>query len=135
VLITVIIGNSSNERFNALQCVIGFFLESKCAAEGVIELLAHMGVSVSTQTTRNMVQSLTKSAAERNRHLPPSQFIYDNFDMDFKVAQPTIGSRGSHTSMHILQLVEFILPTFFWGNRMNSTSADCSLVFTTILSV
>ena len=46
-----------------------------------------------------MVQSLTKSAAERNRHLPPSQFIYDNFDMDFKVAQPTAGSRGSHASM------------------------------------
>lgn len=99
MLITVIIGNSSNEHFNALQCVIGFFLESKCAAEGIIELLAHMGISVSTQTTRNMVQSLTKSAAERNRHLPPSQFIYDNFDMDFKVAQPTIGSRGSHASM------------------------------------
>lgn len=23
---------------------------------------------------------------------------------------------------HILQVVEFILPTFSWGNRMNSTS-------------
>jgi hypothetical protein len=99
MLITVIIGNSSNECFNALQCVIGFFLESKCTAEGIIELLAHMCVSVSTQTTCNMVQSLTKSATERNRHLPPSQFIYDNFDVDFKVAQPTVGSRGSHTSM------------------------------------
>lgn len=99
MLITVIIGNSSNERFNALQCVISFFLESKCAAEGIIELLAHMGASVSTQTTRNMVQSLTKSATEQNQHLPPSQFIYDNFDVDFKVAQPTVGSRGSHASM------------------------------------
>jgi hypothetical protein len=62
MLIAVIIGNSLNEHFNALQYVIGFFLESKSAAEGIIELLAHMGVSLSTQTTCNMVQSLTKSA-------------------------------------------------------------------------
>ncbi|KAF8234036.1 hypothetical protein L208DRAFT_1263757, partial [Tricholoma matsutake] len=64
VLITVIIGNSSKKCFNALQCVIGFFLESKCAAKGIIEFLTHMGVSVSTQTTCNMVLSLTKSATE-----------------------------------------------------------------------
>jgi hypothetical protein len=55
-------GNSSNEQFNALQCIVGFFLESKGTPEGVIEMLAHMGVSVSTQTTRNMVNSLTKNA-------------------------------------------------------------------------
>ena len=99
VVFIVIMGHSSNERFNALQCIIGFFLESKCTPEGVTELLAHMGVSASTQTTRNMVKSLTKSAIARNKHLPRSMFIYDNFDMDFKVAQPTIGKIGSHTSM------------------------------------
>jgi len=99
VVIIVIMGHSSNERFNALQCVIGFFLELKCTPEGVTELLAHMGVSASTQTTRNMVKSLTKSAIGRNKHLPRSMFIYDNFDMDFKVAQPTAGKIGSHTSM------------------------------------
>jgi hypothetical protein len=64
VLLVVIIGNSSNECFNALQCTISFFLKSKCAAKVIIELLAHMGISVSTQTICNMVQSLTKSAAE-----------------------------------------------------------------------
>lgn len=92
-------GNSSNEQFNALQCIIGFFLESKCAPEIVIELLSHMGISVSTQTTRNMVNSLTRSAKGRNKSLPPSMFIYDNFDMDFKVAQPTAGKSGTHASM------------------------------------
>ena len=99
VVIIAIMGHSSNERFNALQCVIGFFLESKCTPEGVVELLAHMGVATSTQTTRNMVKSLTKSAITRNKHLPRSMFVYDNFDMDFKVAQPTSGKMGSHTSM------------------------------------
>ena len=87
-------GHSSNKHFNVLQCIIGFFLESKCTPEGVIELLAHIGVLVSTQTTRNMVNSLTKSAAHRNKHLPPSMIVYVNFDMDFKVAQPTTGKAG-----------------------------------------
>lgn len=99
VLITVIMGNSSNEKFNALQCIIGFFLESKCVPEIVIELLSHMGISVSTFTTGKMVNSLTVSARQRNKNLPPSMFIYDNFDLDFKVAQPTIGRSGTHVSM------------------------------------
>src|ERR1700676_684361 len=95
----MIMGHSSNECFNVLQCIIGFFLESQCTPEGVIKLLVHIGVSVSTQTTRNMINSLTKSAAHRNKHSPSSMIIYDNFDMDFKVAQPTAGKAGSHTSM------------------------------------
>jgi hypothetical protein len=99
VVIIVIMGHSSNERFNALQCVSSFFLESKCTPEGVTELLAHMGVSASTQTIWNMVKSPTKSAIVRNKHLPRSMFIYDNFNMDFKVAQPTAGKICSHTSM------------------------------------
>ena len=98
-MIIVIMGHSSNRHFNALQCIIGFFLESKFTPEGVIELLAHLGVSVLTQTTRNMVYSLTKSASQRNKHLPASMIIYDNFDMDFKVAQPTMGKAGLHTSL------------------------------------
>ena len=95
VVIIVIMGHSSNECFNALQCIIGFFLELKCMPEGVTKLLAHMGVSAMTQTTQNMVKSLTKSAIGRNKHLPHSMFIYDNF----KDMQPTTGKIGSHTSM------------------------------------
>jgi hypothetical protein len=64
-----------------------------------IELLSHMGILVSTFTTRKMVSSLTTSACEQNRNLPPSMFIYDNFDLDFKVTQPTIENTGTHVSM------------------------------------
>jgi hypothetical protein len=67
--------------------------------EMVIELLSHMGISVLTFTTRTMNNSLTTSAHERNRNLPPSMFIYDNFDLNFKVAQPTIENTGTHVSM------------------------------------
>ncbi|KZP21372.1 hypothetical protein FIBSPDRAFT_711309, partial [Athelia psychrophila] len=92
VVIVVIMGNSSNKDFNALQCILGFFLESKCAPEVVTELLAHMGVSISTSTTQQMVKLLATNSRAQNKALPPSQFIYDNFDLDLKVAQPTTGN-------------------------------------------
>jgi hypothetical protein len=41
-------------------------------------------------------QELTKCAKARNKHLPCTMFIYNNFDM---VAQPTTRKTGSHTSM------------------------------------
>ena len=99
VVIVSLMGNSSNKNINALQCIVGFFLESKCAPEVIMELLSHMGVSVSTQTNRNIVNSLTKSARLRNKNLPDSMFIYDNFNLDFEVAQATLGNAGKHISM------------------------------------
>jgi len=95
----VIMGHSSNKCFNVLQCIISFFLESKCTPEGVTKLLAHMGISALTQTTWNMVKSLTKSAIVRNKQLPQSMFIYENFNINLRVAQPTARKIGSHTSM------------------------------------
>lgn len=58
-----------------------------------------MGVSVSGQTIRKMVNSLTKDVQRRNKTLPPSQIIYDNFNIDFKVAQPTAGHSQTQVSM------------------------------------
>jgi len=111
-------GHSSSKCFNALQCVIGFFLESKCTPEGVIKLLAHIGVSVSTQTTCNMINSLTKSAAHRNNDLLPSMIVYDNFDINFKVAQPTVGKAGLHTSMTSATFAPYA-HGFMWSSWRN----------------
>ena len=61
--------------------------------------MAHMGVSVSLGTTQNMIKSLRKHANARLKQLPPSNMIYDNFDMDFHVAQPTVGHQGTHISV------------------------------------
>jgi molybdenum cofactor biosynthesis enzyme len=61
VMITCVLGNSSNENFNAFQCIIGFFCDSKCTPEVISEMMAHMGVSVSLSTTWNMVKSLQKT--------------------------------------------------------------------------
>jgi hypothetical protein len=77
-----------------------------------------MGISASTQTTQNMVKSLIKSARARNKHLPHSMFTYNNFDMNFKVAQPTTRKTGSHTSM---------ISATFAPYAQGSTSQDLKL--------
>ncbi|KAF9030734.1 hypothetical protein BDZ89DRAFT_903029, partial [Hymenopellis radicata] len=90
VVILSILGHSSNERFNSLQSIIGFFLESKQCPEVIVELVAHMGISISLGSVQNMVDSLNLKARERLKSLEHCNSIYDNFDMDFASAQPTM---------------------------------------------
>ena len=46
-----------------------------------------------------MVKSLCKHANAQLKTLPPCNMIYDNFGMDFKVAQPVAGHQGTHMSV------------------------------------
>ncbi|KAF8869013.1 hypothetical protein CPB85DRAFT_1162090, partial [Mucidula mucida] len=90
VVILSILGNSSNERFNSLQSIIGFFLESKQCPEVIVELVSHMGVSVSLGSIQNMIDSLHAKARKRLESMENCNTIWDNFDMDFATAQPTL---------------------------------------------
>lgn len=71
-------------------------------------MLAHMGVSVSLGTTRNTVKSLRKHANARLKSLTHGNMIYDNFDMDFKVAQPTAGHQGWHMSATVATFTPYL---------------------------
>lgn len=71
-------------------------------------MMAHMGVSVSLGTIRNTVKSLRKNANLRLKNLPPGNMIYDNFDMDFKVAQPVAGHQGTHMSVTAATFAPYI---------------------------
>jgi hypothetical protein len=97
-MITCILGHSSNESFNMFQCLIGFFCISKCTPEVICKMLAHMGILASLSTTRNTVKSLQTHENACLKSLPPVNMIYDNFNMDFKVAQPITGRQGLHMS-------------------------------------
>ncbi|KAJ3963306.1 hypothetical protein EV361DRAFT_786542, partial [Lentinula raphanica] len=72
VLILSIIGHSTNQHFNSFQSIVGLFLESKQAPEIILELTAHMGVSISICSLRNMVNSLNKQAKIRLKNIPKS---------------------------------------------------------------
>ncbi|KAJ8090290.1 hypothetical protein PM082_018886 [Marasmius tenuissimus] len=108
VVIISILGQSSNERFNSLQCFVGYFLESKHTPEIVLELVSHMGLSVSNQSIRNINNSLSMEAKRRLRSLPNVlNSIHDNFDMDFNVAQPTVENRKVHWSATAATFVNY----------------------------
>lgn len=67
-----------------------------------------MGVAVSLGTTRNTIKSLRQHANARLKSLPPVNMIYDNFDMDFRVAQPTAGHQGTHISVTAATFAPYI---------------------------
>jgi len=55
---------SSNQKCNALPSMIGLFCHSTNAPELVIETLAHVGLSISTSSIHNMVNSLSIKSAD-----------------------------------------------------------------------
>jgi hypothetical protein len=84
---------SSNQRCNTLQSAVGLFLESCNTPETVRELLAHMGLSISTTAINDMVNSLSKESRTEIQMLGQTlltSYAYDNLDIDLKHAIPTI---------------------------------------------
>ena len=94
---------SSNQRCNALQSAVGLFLESCNTPETVRELLAHMGLSVSTTAINDMVNSLSKESRTEIQMLGQTlltSYAYDNLDIDLKHAIPTI-EKDPTTLIHL----------------------------------
>ncbi|KAH0834264.1 hypothetical protein J3R83DRAFT_11620 [Lanmaoa asiatica] len=82
-----------NQKSNALQCIIGFFLQSVHAPYDVINMLAHLGVSISTDAINMAMRSLSMESEHSLRKLGQSliaSYAYDNFDVDLKVHTPTV---------------------------------------------
>ncbi|KAJ7750589.1 hypothetical protein B0H16DRAFT_1663320 [Mycena metata] len=59
VMISVLM-QSTNKNCNALESVFGIFLHASNTPSKVIEALAHMGISISTDTIDNAVHSLSR---------------------------------------------------------------------------
>lgn len=92
-----------NQKCNALQTFIGLFLHATNTPETVHELLAHVGLAVSTTTTHNAVNTLSKQATERIRTLGKTMevlYAYDNIDIQLKYSTPTV-ERPEDTLIHL----------------------------------
>ncbi|OBZ77632.1 hypothetical protein A0H81_02890 [Grifola frondosa] len=84
---------STNERCNYLQSILGIFYHSTSVPEKVIETLAHAGLSISLSLIHNAISSLSRGASAKIKSTMRSltaSFAYDNFDINFKTAQPTL---------------------------------------------
>ncbi|KAG1891476.1 hypothetical protein F4604DRAFT_1566986, partial [Suillus subluteus] len=101
VICACIFAQNSNERCNTLQCIFGIFLHSSGVPQRVIDVLAHAGLSISTQSIMTAVKSLSKEASvqiKRAVRTLTTALAYDNFDIDFKTAQPTIEHQSQFIS-------------------------------------
>lgn len=83
---------STNHRCNALQSIIGLFLQSSGTPETVVELFARVGLSLTTTSINAMVNSLSSESTVEMTRLGRTllaSYAYDNVDMDLKHATPT----------------------------------------------
>lgn len=95
--------HSSNQRCNALQSLLGIFLHSCNAPQTVVELMAHLGVSISTTAINQAIASLSKESFRELRKLGGTlltAYAYDNVDMDLKHTVPTLENPGA-TLIHL----------------------------------
>ena len=80
----------------------GFFLESVNAPEGIVNVLAHGGWSISVTSIINMVKALTKERRSILQGLSTNRLcaiVYNNLDFDFKVKEPTLENPGGIASI------------------------------------
>ncbi|KIJ96064.1 hypothetical protein K443DRAFT_58662, partial [Laccaria amethystina LaAM-08-1] len=93
VLCLSIMMHSTNQRCNSLQSIIGVFLHACNTPDAVLELLAHLGVSISPSTISNAVSNLSKESSSDIRKLGRTLltlYAYDNLDVDLKHLVPTV---------------------------------------------
>ncbi|KAI5982251.1 hypothetical protein EDD15DRAFT_2181145 [Pisolithus albus] len=123
VVVMSILMQSTNQKANALQSILGIFFQSAHTPQKVIDTLARIGVSISTETVNGAIRSLS---AESQNHLQTlgqtllASYAYDNFDVDLKPYTPTV--EKSHDSLkHLTSGLMFPL-----GHGVTTDDLMCS---------
>ncbi|KAF8167142.1 hypothetical protein B0H34DRAFT_812416, partial [Crassisporium funariophilum] len=103
---------STNKRCNALQSIMGIFLQSCNCPETLRELLARIGLSISTSTINDAVHNLSKEADRSLKELGRTLLAllaYDNIDFDLKHSVPTV-EKAESTLIHLTSGTMMPLP-------------------------
>lgn len=90
---------------------MGLYLHSCRTPEKIINVLAHLGISISVNSIHLAITSLSAESATRIRAFGQSLLIawaYDNFDVDLKSSTPTIQNSGS-TLRHLTSAILYPL--------------------------
>jgi hypothetical protein len=94
---------SMNRQCNMLASTIGIFLHSCNTPVKVTKILSLMGVSISTKSIHNMINSLSRDSQHSIRSLSQTltaAYAYDNFDVDLKKSVPTV-ENSTDTLIHM----------------------------------
>ncbi|KAF8995090.1 hypothetical protein BDQ17DRAFT_1251070, partial [Cyathus striatus] len=84
---------SSNQRCNLLQMIVGLFLHSCNVPETAHEFLACIGLSVSVTTINNIISNLSDNAEEKIKSVGSTtltSYAYDSLDINLKHSVPTV---------------------------------------------
>ncbi|KAJ7076755.1 hypothetical protein B0H15DRAFT_925103 [Mycena belliarum] len=94
---------STNAKCNALESVFGIFLHASNTPYKVIETLAHMGISISSDAIENAVRSLSRETRQTLRAMGETLLVgyaYDNFDINFPGIVPVV-EKSTDTLTHL----------------------------------
>ncbi|KAF8168746.1 hypothetical protein BJ912DRAFT_862514, partial [Pholiota molesta] len=103
---------STNNRCNALQSIMGIFLQSCNCPETLRELLARIGLSISTSTINEAIHNLSAGADKALKELGRTLLAllaYDNIDFDLKHSVPTV-EKAESTLIHLTSGTMMPLP-------------------------
>ncbi|KAF6746607.1 hypothetical protein DFP72DRAFT_752538, partial [Ephemerocybe angulata] len=109
---------STSQKCNFLQAILGIFFHSASVPEKVTETLAHSGLSVSLASIHRIVKSFSAKAIARIKasvRTMRSSYAYDNFDINFKISQPTV----EHPSPFVSATSATVIPLFDGGTPLN----------------
>ncbi|KAG2046241.1 hypothetical protein BDR06DRAFT_899551, partial [Suillus hirtellus] len=100
-----------NAQCNYLQGILGIFFHSTCMPQKVVDVLNHAGLSISQTSINHAVKSMLREITSWIRSAVGSlkaSFAYDNFDINFKMHQPTV----EHQSIFISATSATSIPLF-----------------------
>ncbi|KIJ15266.1 hypothetical protein PAXINDRAFT_11806 [Paxillus involutus ATCC 200175] len=103
IMICSILMQSMNRKSNTLQSILGIFLQSIHAPQKVIDTLARLGISISTDSINRTICSLSAESQNSLRELGQSllaSYTYDNFDVDLKSQVPQ-AEKSSDSLKHL----------------------------------
>jgi len=92
-----------NWKSNALQSILGLFLQSAHTPQKVVDTLAHIGISISTNAINVAVGSLSIESQTSLQKLGQSllaAYAYNNFDVDLKSHVP-ITEKSTDSLKHL----------------------------------
>ena len=92
-MIISVLMQSTSQKANTFQSILGIFLHSCQTPEKVIETLAHMGISIATGTINKAIKSLSVNARRTLQQLGrtlTAGIAYDNVDVLLKTSVPTV---------------------------------------------
>lgn len=94
----------TNQKCNALQSLVGVFLQSCNVSDQTRNFLAHLGVSVSVTSINRSIRNLSKKAYHEIQRLGATlqaSYAYDNLDINLTHSTPTLERSITDTLVHL----------------------------------